>query len=441
MRVKKKLLLTAMLISGSVCLSLQGQIVNRLNVDKDIFLRYAYGRMQQYNPSNIILADSIYAVGVAKENSKLRALALALELPARYAQNDTVRMDTIVKEIKAITKGRKDMSDFYFSTMYDFCNMQLNVGRVSDAMLEARAMSAKASEEKNALGHMYAYRIIGLIQMYRSNSPLAVENFKKAGEYCLKADMEQELPNIYILIAQEMIKMKHYDDAVDYCKKAEAYQDFFPSLRVKATMTKAYLYNSQGNVEAFWECYDRLINDPVYAVQIDDETRNLMDICWLRSKKLFEEALQKADKLGTARSRYEQKYGLYAELGDYTNAYGQLHSLMHTKDSIYIAVQNEDMAILDAELNNARLRLEAEQLKAQNELTIFLGIVVFFIIVFVSVLYSQWQLRQNIEDLKKRNRENLYARDIYRAALDAKEMENQVRMRLLQNNEYNNILI
>ena len=206
-------------------------------------------------------------------------------------------------------------------------------------------------------------------------------------------------------------------------------------------MTKAYLYNSQGNDEAFWDCYDRLINDPVYAVQIDDETRNLMDICWLRSKKLFEEALQKADKLGTARSRYEQKYGLYAELGDYTNAYGQLHSLMHTKDSIYIAVQNEDMAILDAELNNARLRLEAEQLKAQNELTIFLGIVVFFIIVFVSVLYSQWQLRQNIEDLKKRNRENLTARDIYRAALDAKEMENQVRMRLLQNNEYNNILI
>ena len=47
MRVKKKLLLTAMLISGSVCLSLQGQIVNRLNVDKDIFLRYAYSRFKK----------------------------------------------------------------------------------------------------------------------------------------------------------------------------------------------------------------------------------------------------------------------------------------------------------------------------------------------------------------------------------------------------------
>ena len=422
-------------------LSMQAQIINRLNVDKDIFLRYAYGRMQQYNPSNIVLADSIYAVGVARDNSKLRALALALELPARYALNDTVRMDTIVKEIKAITKDRKDMSDFFFATMYDFCNMQLNVGRVSDAMLEARAMSSKASKEKNALGHMYAYRIIGLIQMYRSNSPLAVENFIKAADYCLKADVEQELPNIYILIAQEMIKMKHYDDAVDFCSKAEAYQDFFPSLRVKTTMTKAYLYNSEGNDAAFWECYDRLVNDPVYVVQIDDETRNVMDICWLRSKGLFEEALEKADKLGTARSRYEQKYGLYADLGDFPNAYGQLYSLMQTKDSIYITVQNEDMAILDAEMNNAKLRLEAEQLKAQNELTIFLGIVVFFIIVFVSVLYSQWQLLKNIEDMEKRINDNKTLRDAHRAALEAKEMENEVRMKLLQKNELNNLLI
>ena len=120
---------------------------------------------------------------------------------------------------------------------------------------------------------------------------------------------------------------------------------------------------------------------------------------------------------------------------DYQNAYRQLNGLMATKDSIYIAVQNEDMAILDAELNNARLRLEAQRLKSQQEMSIMLGFILLFMLVTIAILFSQWSLEKNLDNLRDRNRRELEARNAYRKALDSKELENEMKTRILQNRQ------
>ena len=44
------------------------QIVNRLKVDDPTFQRYAFGRMQLYNPDNLLLADSLYTAGMQRDN-------------------------------------------------------------------------------------------------------------------------------------------------------------------------------------------------------------------------------------------------------------------------------------------------------------------------------------------------------------------------------------
>jgi hypothetical protein len=162
-----------------------------------------------------------------------------------------------------------------------------------------------------------------------------------------------------------------------------------------------------------------------------------MDVAWLRSKGFFEQALSKADSLGTARDRHALKHGIYAELGNFNNAYGELSSLMAEKDSIYIKVQNEDMAILDAEMNNAKLRAEAERLKHQNQMTILLGFLVMFGIAFFAILLSQWQLRQNLDEMRRRNAEVIRARRAFQKAMDAKEAENANKIKILQNRTTN----
>ncbi len=162
-------------------------------------------------------------------------------------------------------------------------------------------------------------------------------------------------------------------------------------------------------------------------------------MAYLQSKGLFNEALAKADSLGTARDRYELKHGIYAAQRRFEPAYGEISALMSEKDSIYIRVQNEDMAILDAEMNNAQLRQDAERLKAQNQMTIMLGFLVMFAIAFMAILLSQWQLRQNLEEMRKKNTQMLASRRAFQKAMEAKESENDYKIKILQNRTTNRL--
>ena len=198
--MKKILILALAILSG---LAARGQIVNRLRVDKDTFLRYAYGRMQEFHPENLTLADSLYAEGVAQGNFRLKCLGLSLEMPVRFAQGEYGRMTETAEEIKALLADRKDLREFYFSTLHEYCEFLIQSGQVSEAVLEARAMERLASAEKKPVGKMYSYRIIGLIQSYRDNHFLAIRNLERAVRFCREARTEQDLPSLYILIAQE----------------------------------------------------------------------------------------------------------------------------------------------------------------------------------------------------------------------------------------------
>ena len=432
--MRRLLLLISLLFLGLVC---RAQIVNRLHVDQDIFLRYAQGRMQEFNPDNLALADSLYQLGVQQNNFRYKCLGLSLEMPVRFVLGEYERMDATAAEIKELLAGRKDLREFYFSTLHEYCEFLVQSNRVSKAVLEARAMERLASAEQKPAGMMYAYRIIGLIHSYRDNPSLAIRNLEKAVQFSREARAEQDLPNLYILLAQENVNLKQFHEADRYCLLAEEYESFFPSIQLKVLMTRAILYNAEGKQEDFWRCYSQLMEDPRYDVQTDADSRYNLDITYLRSRGLFREALAKADSLGTERARLEQKHGIYASMGNFEQAYGQLAHLLNEKDSVYIKVQNEDLAILDAEMNNAQLREETQRLKAQNQMTILIGFLVMFAIAFLSILVQQWRLRENLDQMKAQNNAMLMARRAYQKALDAKEAENSLKIKILQNRKSN----
>ena len=97
------------------------------------------------------------------------------------------------------------------------------------------------------------------------------------------------------------------------------------------------------------------------------------------------------------------------------------------------------MAILDAEMNNAQLRQDAERLKARNQITILLGFLVMFVIAFFAILFSQWQLRQNLDEMRRKNEQNLETRRVYHKMLESKEAENATKLQILQNRTTNRL--
>ena len=324
----------------------QAQIVNSLKVDQPIFLLYAQARMQPYNPANLALADSLYQVGARKGNLRYKCLALSLEMPVRFERGEYERMDVIAAELKGLLGKRKDLREFYFDVWDQYNEFLLKADRVSEAVLEARAMERLSLEERNPLGRMYAYRIIGLIQSYRNNSYLAGQNLEEAVRFCREARAEQELPNLFILLAQEQMKMGQFTQAHQSCTEAASYQDFFPGLEQKVLITRALIYYAQGDLPAFNTCYQLLQEDPLYPLQTDIEDRTLLDITYLRSQGQLEEALARSQSLLTRRNRLEQQYHLYAGLGDYDKAYDCLFNLMEGEGQ---SGEDEGPAELDAD--------------------------------------------------------------------------------------------
>jgi len=425
------------LLAGLLCLPVPAQIVNRLRVDQETFLRYAYGRMQQFNPDNLALADSIYAAGVRKDDYRYKCLALSLEMPVRFAQHDYARMDETAAELKDLLIERKEARDFYFTSLHEYCEYLVRLGRASEAMLEARGMGRLAGSEKRPSGRMYSYRIIGLIHSSRENHHLAIRNLEEAVQYCKSARAEQDLPNLYILIAQEHIKLRNFPKADQYVSLADQYERYFPSIRIRSMMTRASIAYARGDIDGFRQIYYDLLADPLYRMQADADSRYGLDIDYLRSRGQLEQALALSDSLGTLRARLEHKHGIYADMQDYDHAYGQLSLLMQDKDSVYIKVQNEDLAILDAEMHNAQLREEAQKLKARNQLTVMIGFLVMFAIAFFAILLSQWQLRHNLDEMRRKNSQMLATRRAFQKAMDAKESENAFKIQILQNRKTN----
>ena len=432
--IRRLLVLVLLFLS---CKASPGQIVNRLRVDQKTFVRYAYGRMQEFSEDNLPLSDSLYREGEARGDFRLKLLGLSLEMPVRFARGEYGRMDEVVSEMKELLIERKDLRVFYFSTLHEYCEFLLQSGRVSEAVLEARAMERLASSEKNPYGKMYSYRIVGLIQSFRDNHYLAVENLRKAVRFCREARAEQDLPNLFILISQEYLAMENFSEAEDFLVQAEEFIPFFPLIRLKAQMTRAYIYNARGEKELFWDCYSAIVADPLFQPQTDADTRCAFDVTYLRSKGLFEEALRRSDLLSTSRARLEFSHGILAEMGSFDRAYSDLSCLMGQKDSVYIKVQNEDLAILDAEMNNAQLREEAQQLKARNQMTILIGFLIMFAVAFASTLVQQWKLRENLDEMRRRNVEAVQARRSFQKAMDAKEHENEYKFNLLKNRSTN----
>ena len=78
-----------------------------------------------------------------------------------------------------------------------------------------------------------------------------------------------------------------------------------------------------------------------------------------------------------------------------------------------------------------------QRLKARNQLTILLGFLLMFAIAFISILVQQWQLRANLEELRRKNSEALASRRAYQKAMDAKESENDFKIKILQNRTTN----
>lgn len=427
--IRRFMMLTISLSASAVVCS--AQIVNHLGVEQPFFLKYAAGKMQRYDMSNIALADSLYKVGESMDDVKMMTLALDLEMPAQFAAGNYDRMIEIVSSLKGLSASYPVVNRVYYSSIYDFCQFQVYLNRTTSALIEAREMSRKASSERSQYGALYSYKILGIIQRSRSNSQQAIDYFLKAMDKCNEIAAEQEIPELYTLIAREYVKTGDFDQAEKYCALAEKYVDFYPATRVLTMMSRLGIHEAKGERLEYLQTYDNLRKDPFYVGILDNHTRSALEIGYLKSFGRYSEAMKIAESIDVKVDRLHEVYGVYLSWNDYPNALFTLQDYVQARDSVFLMAQNEDLAVLDAELNNAQLRLEAERLKWRNQIIVMVSFIILFLVFFFGFLLSQWSLKNNLDKMIEKTRESLDNRAEYRSGMDSVYQQNEMKTKII----------
>lgn len=429
----KNAYIVSILLMLLTALTGSAQIMNRLGVDEDIFEAYSSCRLLPLEPSNLTIADSLYRIGVERNDYKIKTLALNVAFPAQYSLEDYDAMDKSIAEIKAIQEEHPDINDIYFVALYSYCQYLLYAERDNLAIIEAKNMVKNATEVGDPYGLMLSYRALAFIYDTRKNYKLAADCYKKAEEYCKSTDALVEHPTIEVLLAQELIELKQYDEARMYLADVEKHLDVSEILRVQFYYISALLGQHSGDNELFWKYYELLEGNDYYYAILDEDSQNLLSVFYFMSKGQNFKALEYAklivdEKLGT--------YALgdvYASLGEYKLSNDYYIKYISIADSLNVEIQNEDIAMLDVEMNNYQIREFAGkmQLKARTIEIFSLLAIMTLIATFLSIILVRTKRYQ--KNLEAKTIELQKATETAIDALENAKQANQIKTKFLQN--------
>lgn len=414
--------------------SASAQIQNRLDVDEDVFKIYAEGRLQPYDDSNVALGDSLFAIGVARNDYKIKAIALNLKLSPLLAQNNMVALNEVIEEMKSIRSSHPDINDIYIAAMYTYCQALTLSNQISAAMLNAREMSRVARESGDSFGMMMSYRTLGFIYDYRGNSQMAYNSYLAALPLCAEAAAKQELFSIHVLIAEQLISMRRYEEAEMYLAMVqEEYDPSIPWAESQIQMLRFMLYYSGYKPDEYQDSMDCLMESDNLEGVMDEETQYQMAAMFYLSKKDYATALEYAAKIVNDNNRHMMQADIFEEMGDYKKALGLYHHIVEAKDSINNVIQSEDIAMMDAELNLSSMRMKAEIAESQrnNIIAYSLSILLAFLILFLSVMYSR--RRKQSKELEGHNIQLQKAQRETQDALEKATEASRAKQRFVQN--------
>ncbi|MCI5619559.1 MAG: HAMP domain-containing histidine kinase [Rikenellaceae bacterium] len=417
-----------------ISFSASAQIQNRLNVDEKIFKIYSEGRLQPYDESNVALGDSLFAVGVARNDYKIKALALNLKLSPLLAQNDLLTLQEVIEEMKSIRSDHPDINDIYIAAMYTYCQALTLSNQISTALLNAREMSRVARESGDSFGMMMSYRTLGFIYDYRGNNQMAYNSYLAALPLCKEAGADQELFSIHVLIAEQLISMKRFEEAEMYLAMVQ--EECNPNIPWASSQTQVLrflLYYEGYKPEIYGDSINILMNDNNLEGIIDEETQYTLSALFYRSQKRYNEALQIVDNITNDIKRKLLKADILEDIGDYKEALSLYHSLIYAKDSINNVIQSEDIAMMDAELNLSSMKMKAEIAESQrnNIIAYSLIILLAFLILFLVVMYRR--RKKQSKELEEHNIQLQKAQQETQDALEKATEASKAKQRFVQN--------
>ena len=355
-----RLLLTVMCLVG--CIGALYAQSNPYKIDDELYAYYAKAFRIRTQQVALAMADTLVERAQAKGDLKAECMAMAIPLNYYFYQHDAEGLAVAVAHCKE-TALRNGYTQYYYHAYTMEINNLLNMGRHMAALKMTEQMRVDALEREDKYGFFCCLRTLGNLYFIRQEYNTSVLHFKEALEYMQKNLPDQDVGTIASTLSNACFNCKVYDEALHYAEMAvEVGQTEKVLFDARLVVAKCYYQKEQ--YERFRSYFDQYIEHAkpsgynanyvvakVYRLAIDGR---------------YEEAHRMADRIKEKLSCNNLHQILCYKEGRYKEAYEYLRQNRAKSDSVRSALQMRDLAELSAELENEKLKHEAQALQLAN---------------------------------------------------------------------------
>lgn len=384
---------------------------NPYKIDDALYPMYLRASKWRTNPEGLSIADTMYAEAIRKNDKKAQCLALAIPVNYYYNVDD---YDNLVQAVAKLKRGARDndyLQYYYYACMREI-NWLLNHGNSLRALQKAEEMKVQAFEDKHEYGIFSCINTMGNIYAMRGNSELAAEYYQNALDYTLEHLPEQDPSLLYLNLADYY---RNENDtllpkALEYGEKAiQAAKTNENRLAALADKCRTLYYMNR--VDEFNTCYEECMEQ---VKRYGDFRGNVLKKICIFKFLLdgdYDRALLAADSVGSLMEVYQMREIIYLKLGDYEKAYISNAKIHNYRDSVNLQVQTSDLAELNAQIDNERIKMQAKALSARHHI-VTLSLVISFLFLFTCFLiFYLYKRRKSMAVLQEKNGELTIARD------------------------------
>ena len=337
---------------------------NPYKIDDSLYPFFQRATKSRTYPQGLLIADTLYAEATKKKDKKAQCLALTIPVSFYYSSGNYEKLEQAATKLKEEAR-KNNYLQYYYSAYTSEINWLLNNGHSLRALHKAEEMKEQAFKDQHNYGIFSCIRTLGHIYYMRQNSEVAVEYYKNALEYMLKHLPEQDPSYLYMNLAEYYRKKDEGEIALEYNEKAVKTAKTNES-RVASLMDKCQTLYSMDLIDDFNTCYEECLQLVEQYGVIRKSALLRLRICKLILDKKYDQAYIAADSIGSPLQVYQILHVLYLKSGDYEKAYTYNKLIHKHQDSINRLVQSTDIAELNAQIGNERMKLDAKALEYKN---------------------------------------------------------------------------
>ena len=340
---------------------------NPYRIKDSLYSIYQRAFQQRHHPNGLLIADTLYTEALKSNDKKAQCLALTVPVQYYYKKRDTKEMEKAVERLRTVSRANNYLQYYYFAYSNEIKYFLVQNNTIQ-ALQKAEEMKTQAFLDKHDYGICNCLRILGDIYVSRNNQKLALHYYKDAADYTEKHLPSQDPSSLYLQIVgcYRTIYPRDYNRAMEYTEKAIKMAKT-ENVRIQAIIMKCLLLGDMEKYEEFKDSYENVMQQlKHYKYPSDNSYLLIIKIrkCVLDGE--YEQAHAYADSFANKILQLDWHSKICIDANDYMGAYTYRTLQYVYRDSVNNLMQIEDIAELNAQIGNERLKVENVKLDLKN---------------------------------------------------------------------------